>query len=214
MRTISTRQLETETEKSDVYALRYDYYVVTRELDVEADHGARRLCDVRDTAALQFATFAGDDLVGCFRVEVGAPDNIRFGADWAYGDFLDVVPPSVALVSGLCTLPYLRDARRVIDHMVCESVAIAKELQLPHVFFETSPDLWPEFHANGLTRKGGSLTDAQTGLQTAVFQLDCRARVRFPQETSIWAGANDDGAAAATEETMRPRLAIVVGGRR
>jgi hypothetical protein len=74
------------------------------------------------------------------------------------------------------------------------------------------PDLWPRFHAAGLTRKGGALTDRKTGLPTAVFQLDCRARVRFPTTAPSWGGA-DAADLEFVEEPRRPKLAIVDRGR-
>jgi hypothetical protein len=213
MRTISTRQVETPEEKVHIYALRYDYYVVERELDIVADHALRLVRDARDTTALHFGTYAGDDIVGGFRAEIGAPNDLTFGADWAFSDFLDDMPARAAIFSGLCISPYLRDDR-VAAHMVRESVAFARELDLPHIFFEMSPDLWPEFHAAGLLRKGGALTDRQTGLKTAVFHLRSPVHVRpeaqVAQTIAPTDGANDDQA----EEYVRPRLAVVRGGRR
>jgi hypothetical protein len=214
MRTIRTRQVETTAEKSHIYALRYDYYVIARELDVAADHTHRTFSDGRDIHALQYATYAGDDLVGCFRAEIGAPEDLSFGADWAFSDFVDDMPPKVALISRFCASPHLRD-ERVLAHMVRESVSVAKDFDLSHVFFETCPDLWPDFHAAGLVRKGGSLTDRQTGLQTAVFQLDCRPPARVLKTAGAWTSANDAGEELVPQEIMaRPRLKIVMGGRR
>ncbi len=212
MRTIVTRQAETADEKSRVYSLRYDYYVVARELDIAADHATRSLADQRDATALQYATFAGDDLVGCFRAEIGSSDELCFAADWSFDDFLETPPDQIAIISSLCTMPYLRDAARIRAHMVRESVAIAKEFDLPHVFFETAPNLWPDFHAAGLSRKGMTLADPRTGLQTAVYLLDCRARVRFPAAPPIWSQSQETELLQDVPASRRPRLAIV-GGR-
>jgi hypothetical protein len=219
MRPITTRQVEAIDELSAVHALRYDYFVVARELDMVADHALCRLVAARDETALQFATYAGDDLVGCFRVEIGAPENLKFGADWALSDFLEIMPAQIALVGGFCQRRHVRDPR-VIAHMVRQSVAIAKELELAQAFFEMPPALWPLFHEAGLTRKGTTLPDRETGLQTAVYQLDRRARVRFPPADG-WACSTgeglddmDDAQRRGSEvEAMRPRLKIVAGGR-
>jgi len=211
MRTISTRQIETSDEQSHVYALRYDYYVVDRELDVDSERRHRLLRDLKDDTAMDFATFAGDDIVGCFRAKLGSPETVPFGADWAFADFLHDIPDTVALISGLCTVPHLRERERIIAHMVRESVAIAKDFELPHVFFEMCPELWPDFHAAGLRRKGGARIDQRTGVLTAVFQLEHRARVRFPVSQSSWLGS--ETIETVSDDHVRPKLAIVAGGR-
>jgi len=213
MRSITTTAVEDEIEKSQIYRLRYDYHVVSRELDIAADHVDGQMIEARDAHALQFATYAGDDLVGCFRIEIGAPADLRFGADWEFGDFLDDLPERVALIGGFCIAPHVRD-ERVIQHMVRECVAIAKEFELPQAFFELPPALWPLFHEAGLTRRGDTQPDRLTGLQTAVFRLDRSARVRFPA-ASGWAVDEAAGGQIRGEhgsETGRPRLQIVAGG--
>ncbi len=213
MRSINTRQADTADDIEQIFALRYDYYVVSRELEIAADHACRLLRDPRDSRSRQYGTFIGEDLVGCFRIEVGVPDDVAFGADWTFGDFLDEIPSEIALVSGLCMVPYLRDEEAVIQHMVRESVAFARELTLPHVFFETSPDLWLYFHSNGLTRKGGALIDRRTGLPTAVYQLDCRPQSRFPYRDPDWSPAERAGDFEFLPAPRKPRLKIVMGGR-
>ena len=210
MRIITTRLAETSEEKSIVIDFRHDYYNVSREIDIASEAGDHNAIVRQDRETLHFATFAGDDLVGCFRVEIGAPDALRFGADWDFSDFVDELPERTARVDGLCTVRHLRD-ERVITHMVRESVAIAKELDLPHVFFEVSPQLWPLFHTAGLTRRGSVLPDRITGFQTAVFRLDRRTRVRFPQQDRQW--AIEEGGDVAAEAASRPRLQVLVGGR-
>lgn len=172
MKTFITRMVENADEEAAVYRLRYEYYVGCREIDVSyADHAGRRLSDARDLTALAYATFAGPDLVGAFRIEVGAPRELKFSADWRYGDFLDGMPEQLGLVSWLVTDPHLRDAT-VAAHMAEESVAIARTLDLDHVFFECCPALWPLFHRAGLKRKGGALPSRVTGVQSAVFHLE------------------------------------------
>jgi hypothetical protein len=187
--------------------------VVSNELNVAADHVARLAFDERDETSLQFATYAGDDLVGCFRAQIGPPPAVGFGADWALTDFCAVMPEEVALISGFCTTPHLRDRERVTAHMVRESVAVAKDFDLPLVFFETAPELWPAFHAAGLTRQGGVRPDQTSGLLTAVYQLHSRARVRFPAADPVWADVEDGLDGMQQAERQRPRLAIVAGGR-
>ncbi|MDR3493058.1 MAG: hypothetical protein P4L82_00510 [Ancalomicrobiaceae bacterium] len=172
MKTITTRMVENADEEAAVYRLRYDYYVGWCEINVRhADHERLALRDERDARALQFATFAGHDVVGGFRIEVGAPDSLRFGADWHCGDFLDAVPVKIGLVSWLVADPHLRDTT-VLSHMARESVGLAGDLELDHVFFECCPAHWPLFHLAGLKRKGGALRHRITGLNSAVFHLD------------------------------------------
>lgn len=172
MMTITTRMVESADEVNAVYRLRYEYYVGWCEIDVAiADHARLQLHDERDAAALAFATFAGPDPVGTFRIEVSAPQALSFGADWRFADFLADVPERLGLVSWFVTDPHLRDTS-VVAHMVERSVAIARGLDVDHVFFECCPAHWPLFHRAGLKRRGGAIPHRLTGLQSAVFHLD------------------------------------------
>ncbi len=211
MRPITTLQAETMTDIRRIFALRYDYYIVGNELQIDADHDLREVMLPRDCLALQFGTYAGEDLVGCFRMEFGATSDLAFAADWAFTDFVEEPLEMTALVSGFCVSPYLRDDR-IVDHMIRESVGIAKDLRLSHTFFETSPELWPAFHAEGLSRKGGALTDVETGLTTAVYMLKTAQEHEFalPNETVL--EADDIEFVDVLPQTLRPRLKVV-GGR-
>jgi hypothetical protein len=210
MRAITTRQAETMTDIRRIFALRYDYYIRGHELQIDADHAGCELMLPRDCLALQFGVYAGDDLVGCFRMEFGPSEQIAFAADWAFSDFVDEPLDMTAIVSGFCVSPYLRD-NRIIDRMVRESVAIAKEFQLPHVFFEASPELWPQFHVEGLSRRGGALADPETGLQTAVYRLDASASVHFPA-SHVGLDGDDLDFVETAQPAQRPSLKVV-GGR-
>lgn len=210
MRPISTRQAEKMKDIKQIFALRYDYYIVARELDIASDHVLGEVMLPRDCLAVQFGTYAGDNLIGCFRMEFGPPRDLAFAAAWSFEDFVADLPEMTAIVSGFCISPHLRDDR-VIGHMVRESVGIAKEFGLSHMFFETSPDLWPYFHAEGLSRRGEALRDRETGLPTAVYMLAGDARVCFPS-AQVTARSGDIDMIDMTAQTSRPRLAIV-GGR-
>lgn len=211
MRPITTLQAQTMTDIRRIFALRYDYYIVGHELQISADADLREIMLPRDCLALQFGTYAGEDLVGCFRMEFGATTDLSFAADWAFSDFIDQPLDMTAIVSGFCVSPYLRDDR-IVDHMVRESVGIAKDLRLSHIFFETSPELWPAFHAEGLSRKGGALIDAETGLSTAVYMLKSAPERAFLSADDVELEADDIAFVDVMPQTLRPRLKVV-GGR-
>jgi hypothetical protein len=130
--------------------------------------------------------------------------SARNWSDWRVSDFLEQAPAEVAIVSGFCISPHLRDDAAVVAHMVEASVAEARELGLDHVFFEMCPDLWPLFHRAGLTRKGGARLHRRTGLKTAVFHLDCAAgRVSVP--VGGWGLRLVDRTGPAPASTSMPR---------
>ena len=223
MRKITTRLMETSAEKAMVYALRYDYFIASRELEHSAaDHVDRMIREARDAEAQQYGTFFGNDLVGCFRVEAGSAETITFGGHWGIEDFVAVRPERVALIGGLCTVPHLR-AESVLDHMVERAVAVAHSLEVGAVFFEMCPDLWPRFHKSGLHRKGGTQPDRRTGLPSAIFHLPFAPVAGHAAAEIGWASRVIEGGrgqppiesdeAIEAEFLPRRRFALVVGGR-